>query len=273
MQNHISAPQAYRMDIAYRGTNFSGFQSQVDRNAVQDHIEKALATYFRQPFRIKGSSRTDAGVHAEQQVAIFRTPLTFISDQLIYGLNSILPNDIVIKKVQAVGDDFDPIRNAKAKAYRYQLWLHKSQHPFIRDYVWSVRGRLDVKLIEQVYTVLIGEHDFTSFCNRDSDAKTKTRKINEIVMDVRGPLVTFWFVGEGFLKQMIRIIMGTYIDIALGRIAPERLPDILAAKDRCAAGQTAPACGLSLVDVFYEQVPSVKELMERSAKGYGLIIS
>jgi tRNA pseudouridine38-40 synthase len=258
----------YRLDIAYRGTAYNGFQSQPDGRAVQDQIEKALQTCLRQTVRVRGASRTDSGVHAEGQVAIFKSATALDIQQCIYSLNAIMPKDISVRDMSVVSPTFDPINSAQGKAYRYHLWLAKSQHPFFRDYVWSVRGHLDVELIRGVTQLLVGRHNFTSFCNKDSDAKEKVRTIYEIVMEERGPLLSFWFVGDGFLKQMIRIIIGTYVDVGLGRIHPRDIVPILQAQDRRLAGQTAPASGLSLVEIFYGQIPSVAELIDKAGGGY-----
>ena len=261
----------YRIDLAYIGTRYSGFQSQTDNNAIQNHVEKALATFFRHPVRIKGASRTDRGVHAEQQVLVFKTSKTFDPKLWRYALNGILPKDIAVLKINPIAASFNPIRHACGKAYRYRMWLGKNPHPFIRDFVWPVLPQLDVERLHNAAQYLVGFHDFTSFCNADSDAKTKTRRIFAITVQQKGPLIDFWIIGEGFLKQMVRTIVGTLYDLSL-QDRLEDLPSILAKQDRKAGGQTAPAKGLSLVAVFYDKVESVEYLTSLSEAGYSFAL-
>ena len=135
-------------------------------------------------------------------------------------------------------------------------------------FVWEVMPRINIDLLIQAAKVLVGEHDFTSFCNSDSSAKTRVRQIFEIFIDVRGPLIEIWVVGGGFLKQMVRIIAGTLIEIATGDLPAESLPGILQARSRDAAGITAPARGLTLVEIFYDEIPPIKELIAKASRGF-----
>ncbi|MBP6217183.1 MAG: tRNA pseudouridine(38-40) synthase TruA [Oligoflexales bacterium] len=250
----------YKACVAYKGTLFKGFQSQPDGNAIQDKLEEALQIFLRHPVRIRGASRTDTGVHAEHQVFTFRSPVKFRQIPWLRSLEALLPKDIGVWGVEAVDDRFNPIVDSKAKAYRYQLWLGYCFSPFLKDFVWSLPDDLDVEWIRDQARSLIGTHDFTSFCNRDSDALSKIRTVIDIHVDVeRFPLISIWFLGTGFLKQMVRIMVGTLVNGAQRK--PLVIDEILKKQDRCAAGQTAPAQGLSLMKIFYEEeIPTLIEL-------------
>lgn len=262
----------YRLDLAYIGTPFHGFQSQVTGQAVQDYLERALKTLLKHPVRVRGASRTDTGVHAEMQVATFFTHKPF-SKQWILGLNALTPRELAIKKITPLHEPFDPIRRAKAKAYRYRLWQGKCFNPFLAPFVWEVYPPIDADLLASSAQALVGRHDFAAFCNRDSDARTTVRRILQIKVEQRGPVVDIWFLGEGFLKQMVRIMVGTLVAIARGRMPPDCLPTLLLGNQRrAAAGMTAPAQGLSLVEIFYEEVPDLKELIVKAEQGYCLAV-
>jgi len=263
----------YRLDLSYLGSPFVGFQTQPTKDSVQDHLEAALKIFFSKETKVTGASRTDSGVHAENQVITFNTDKNFDEHRWIRGINSLTPREIGINQVREVPDDFHPIFSANAKAYRYRIWRGNCWNPFISPYVWEIYKPIDLELFKKSALKLVGTHDFTSFCNTDTDISTKTRNILEIKIDERGPLVDFWIVGEGFLKQMVRIIVGTLIDISDGKLPPDSIMDILNSKSRSAAGKTAPPDGLSLVKVFYGDVPSVSKLIAAAESGFTQDIS
>lgn len=260
----------YRMDLSYVGEHYEGYQSQPSRKAIQDHIEKALRTFLREKQRVAvvGASRTDSGVHAEQQVVAFHSLCPFEKKRWEYGINCLLPRDITIHAVQRVRHSFCPIRSASGKLYRYSLWLGQGVSPFYSKFVWQVPEQIDVECLIKNAHMLIGRHNFTSFCSADSSAKTREREIFEIHVDVRGPLIDIWILGGGFLKQMVRIIVGTLIDLAVGRIRDITIEKILAKESRVTAGQTAPAAGLTLARIFYDECPSIVEVLEERSRGF-----
>lgn len=262
----------YRLKVVYIGTSFSGYQSQPDDNAVQDHLERAFKTFFRHPQRIKGASRTDRGVHAEGQIITLRTSTPFQERRWKRSLNAILPPEIKVREITPLEMDFHPIRDAVGKVYRYRIWQGNCDHPMVMPFVWSHFPKLDTEILKSVVKDFVGAHDFSSFCNQGTVVKNYEREIFAIEVEVNGPLINIWIMGDGFLKQMVRIMVGTLVDISLGRLPKEAIPGILAAKSRLKASETAPACGLSLVEIFYDTLPSLQEVMEKSRNGYGLAL-
>ena len=265
-----SSLSQYRAEVAYWGTNFSGFQSQLSHNTVQDHLEKALTTLMRRPTKVLGASRTDSGVHAEKQVFTFQSGISFSEENWLYSLSALLPHSIKVKSIRPCAQDFHPIWHTKAKVYRYSLWLGPCLNPFIQDMVWTVPRNCRVDLIEKAALIFQGSHDFSSFCAKDTHVKTKERTIFQVFIEKRGPLINLWFLGDGFLKQMIRIIVGTLVDLGVSRYTLDDVQKILLAKDRRQAGQTAAPNGLTLVDIFYEKVPTVEEIIQASLEGYSI---
>lgn len=258
----------YRLDLCYQGTHYQGWQSQPSETGVQDRLEHALATFLRHPVRVTASSRTDAGVHAEQQVVTFKTHVPIDPVRLSRALNSLLPKDIGVLNVQVAKPDFHPILSSLGKAYRYRLWQSEAKNPFVAPFVWKLHPRIDIATIKRLAQEFVGTHDFTSFCATDSSAKTRERTIFEMRVEERGPLVDIWIIGNGFLKQMVRAIVGTLIEFADGKHQGTSIGAMLAARDRKAGGSTAPAQGLSLVHVFYERVMSCEELIRESSQGF-----
>ncbi len=246
----------YRLDIAYMGTPYHGWQSQTSGRTLQDHLEKALEVLLRHPVQTIAASRTDSGVHAEQQVVLFRTDQPFAEERWVRSLNGLLPESMGILNISPVPEGFHPIYSAKGKVYRYRIWKGSSRHPQWAPITWNVHRPLDVAAMGQAAESFIGSHDFTSFCAVDSSAKTRTRHVYGIHIVESGPLVEIWVFGKGFLKQMVRIMVGTLVEIGVGRRPAYSIPDILRGQNRALAGKTAPAQGLSLVRVFYGELPS-----------------
>ena len=259
---------AYRLDLQYLGTPFLGWQSQPQGSAVQDYLEKALSTMLRHPVRVTGAARTDTGVHAEQQVAVFRTTVAYDERKWLKSLQGLLPAAVGVASIRAVANEFHPILSAQGKVYRYRLWLGVTRNPLIAPFAWQIVAGLDVSSVARAARDFVGSHDFTSFCAVDSTAKTRQREIYEVVVSQQGPLVDIWVSGGGFLKQMVRTMVGTLVDVGLGKRSPESIPEVLAAKDRQAAGMTAPALGLSLVQIFYAGRLSVAELRAQLSAGF-----
>lgn len=260
--------QKYRADIAYIGTAYSGFQSQANGDSIQDRLEHTFSMLLRHPLRVRGASRTDAGVHAEQQVVSFQSDKTFHAEAWKYSANSLLPPDICVRSIGPVLDTFDPINDAKAKVYRYRLWRGHCYVPFFKGYVWSVPPSTDFSRLPVLIKEFVGKHDFSSFCNKDSDAASKVRTIFDVRVDLRDPLVDIWILGSGFLKQMVRIMIGTLVDIVIGNLKENKVQHILDFKKRESAGQTAPPQGLNLVRIYYEEQHSLDSVIEESARGF-----
>lgn len=255
--------RSYRIDLKYVGTSFHGWQSQPSGNCVQDFLEKALATLLRHPVRVIAAARTDSGVHAEHQVAIFKSAVTFDERRWIKSLYGLLPESVGVTALAPVDPAFHPILAATGKAYCYRIWRKAERNPFLVPFVWTHLRDLDVAAMRAAATDLVGTHDFTSFCAVDSSAKTRVRTVLGIEVVEKGPMLEVWVTGEGFLKQMVRNIVGTLVEVGTGRRAPSAMPGILAAKDREAAGVTAPAQGLTLVEIFFGPVPSVADVVAR----------
>lgn len=260
--------QSYRIDLSYIGTKFSGFQSQVSKNSIQDYLEKALATFLNHEVRIRGASRTDSGVHAHHQVALFRTKVPY-SPRWLLSLNALTPPEIGIQSLSPADKLFDPIFDSKGKAYRYRIWQGRCFNPFTQDFVWPIYQKIDLDILSTEASDFIGTHDFNAFCNKDSDAKTTTRKIFEIRCDVRGPMIDIWITGEGFLKQMVRIMVGTLVAVVRGHLPPGTVRNLLAgAHERKLAGMTAPAKGLALVEVFYNEVKPLNKIISNCESSF-----
>ncbi len=260
----------YRADIAYIGTAYKGFQFQANGDSIQSQLEKAFSTILRHPVRIRGASRTDSGVHAEHQVISFCTNAIYEGSDWRYSLNCVLPKDIAIQKIAPVDPKFDPINDSIGKIYRYRLWKGQCTFPHLRPFVWGLPKDFDAESIKSEILHFLGQHDFSSFCSIDSDATNKVREIYEVKVDIRDPLIDIWVVGRGFLKQMIRIMVGTLVDIALGKIPKASIPRIIEMKKRECAGQTAPPQGLTLVKILYDERPDLESVIEEASRGYCL---
>lgn len=259
---------SYRIDLSYVGTPFNGFQSQLSKNAIQDHLEKALGTFLNHEVRVRGASRTDSGVHAHHQVALFRTKVPY-SPRWLLSLNALTPPEIGIQKLSPVDQLFDPIFDSKGKAYRYRLWQGRCFNPFTQDFVWPIHQEIDLDLLVKEASAFAGLHDFKAFCNKDSDAKTTTRRIFEVVCDQRGPMIDIWITGEGFLKQMVRIMVGTLVAVVQGHLPPGTINKLLTeGLERKLAGMTAPAKGLALVEVFYNEIKPLNNIIQGSESGF-----
>jgi tRNA pseudouridine38-40 synthase len=261
--------QAYRLDLRYIGSDFHGWQSQPSGAGIQDHVERALGTVLRHPVRLIGAARTDSGVHAEQQVAVFHTAEPFNEHRWLRGFNALLPASVGIVKIAPVRPDFHPIYSATGKAYRYSFWCGAGRHPILEPFVWRLPAAFDHELFLAEARAVVGRHDFTSFCAPDSSAKTRTRTVLEIDLRAAGDLVEFWIAGHGFLKQMIRIIVGSTLDVCLARDSGG-LARMLAARDRNAAGRTAPGHGLCLASIFYEGIPPLSAVQARPGLLFGV---
>lgn len=261
----MAPSQRYRLDLHYNGTDFNGWQAQTNKGSIQDHLEKALLTALREEIRVAGASRTDSGVHARHQVATFDTDKTIDLGILRKSLTSLLPTTVGIDAITPISSDFNPIRAAKGKAYRYWIWNSDRRQAFLYPYCWRTYTRLDENRMRDMARAFIGRHDFSAFCAANSSARTKVRTIIEMDVIRRGDLIEIWVVGNGFLKQMVRSMIGTMVDIVSGKINTT-IEQVLASKDRATGGQTAPASGLCLYRIFYDEIQTIESMLQQQSE-------
>ena len=242
-----------KITLAYDGTRFVGWQRQAQGESIQGLLEEALARLNGTPVTVHGAGRTDAGVHALGQVASACVTCEHETDTLTRALNAQLPDDIRIAAVDEAAPDFHARFSARSKTYRYQLRDAPVASPFERHYVWHLRGPLDAAAMERAAGVLVGTHDFAAFQSTGTETSSTVRTIvsSTIVRDTSG-LLTYEIQGSGFLRHMVRAIVGTLVEVGLGRRAPETLSALLISGSRGHAGPTAPGHGLFLVRVDYD---------------------
>lgn len=241
-----------KLVLEYEGTGLSGWQRQKNGLTVQEHLETALAQLFQQPITVTGASRTDAGVHARGQVANFTAPSDIPLHGIRRGLNSALPETIAVTSATEVPADFHARFSASGKRYRYDLLCRPDRSPLLRHRAWHRPRSLDVDAMMVAARALIGEHDFAAFRAAGCTAATTHRKVTSIDIRALGEVVRIDLTGNAFLRNMVRIITGTLVEVGEHRREIEDVAAVLAARDRTRAGQTAPAHGLTLMEVFYE---------------------
>ena len=242
----------YKCVVSYDGTRFAGYQVQPNKLTVQSEIERVLTKLHKgTEMSIAASGRTDAGVHAKGQIIHFDSPLNIPLPKWDVALNSLLPEDIVIKNVEETNATFHARFDALGKEYRYFVQQSKKRDPFSRNYAYHYPYPLNIQEMKKAAKSLLGTHDFTSFCSAKTEVADKVRTINEIeIIEDRDQLV-FRFVGNGFLYNMVRILVGTLLEVGSGTRTAESISEVIAQKDRTFAGKTAPAHGLYLWEVFY----------------------
>lgn len=244
--------QRYKCKIAYDGAGFSGYQIQPGKRTVQSELERALEQLHKgERVKVYASGRTDAGVHAKGQVAHFDSGLSIPEEKWPHALNALLPDDISVLEVVKVSGDFHARFDAAGKEYRYFIYRGQARDPFRRHYAFHYPRELDVEAMREGCSSLAGEHDFTSFCSAKTEIENRVREITQIELIEEEDMLIFRFVGTGFLYNMVRILVGTLLDVGAGVLMPEDISKILAKKDRIAAGKTAPPQGLYLWQVFY----------------------
>lgn len=241
-----------RLDIAYDGSNYCGWQIQPNETTVQGVIETALSKIHKKKMDIIGSGRTDSGVHADMQVANFQTEIDSIpGENFKQAINSLLPLDIRILSSKEVPEEFHSRFNAYRRTYKYYLKFADVGHPRYRDFCYLVRKPLELKKLNNLASALIGEHDFTTFAAAGDQAPTKTRRIFSACFYPEEEFIVFKICGNAFLQRMVRSLTGTLLDMAWKGQTDVDMARILAAKDRQLAGTTAPARGLFLNKVEY----------------------
>jgi tRNA pseudouridine38-40 synthase len=242
-----------KLDLQYIGTRYRGWQSQPDGRTIQDHLQGALEKILQQPVAITGAGRTDAGVHARGQVAHFVTGSPMPAERILRGANALLPADIRVTGIREVPIEFHACRDAVTKHYAYRFAVGEVVSPFAEPFVHHVRGGADVDRMARGADLLVGEHDFSSFCAAECAVQSRVRRIVlSRVENANGDgIAIFRVAANGFLQHMVRNLAGTLIEIGRHRMEPDRIPAILAARDRRAAGPCAPAKGLTLERVDY----------------------
>ncbi|MDR0550052.1 MAG: tRNA pseudouridine(38-40) synthase TruA [Deltaproteobacteria bacterium] len=249
-------PQNFKLTVAYEGSNFCGWQRQKEGPTVQGLLEEALSRVCDHPVTLHGSGRTDAGVHAQGQVANFLTNSSRTPAQILAGANSILPMEIAIFLVEAVDLDFHARFSAKGKCYSYDFGVSPVRDPLTLRRAWPVGLGLKWDLVESCFPYLVGEKDFAAFKSQGDDVKSTIRTVTKLELSKAAPrLIRLTVYGSGFLRHMVRTMAGTLVEVAKGRLKPQDLANILETGDRSQAGRTAPAQGLCLRRVFYEDWP------------------
>lgn len=241
-----------RFVVQYEGTRYQGWQRQESSgNTIQGKLEALISRMCGEPIEIQGSGRTDAGVHAMGQVANFHTSSLMSVEEMQTYMNQYLPEDIAVVAISEAAPRFHSRLNASGKCYRYQVINSTVPDVFRRRYALEEGCPLDVEAMRQAAALLCGEHDFKSFTSAKKGKKSTVRRIDSIEIEQQGSLITFTFQGNGFLYHMVRILMGTLLEVGRGERSPESMSKVLQAKNREMAGALVPAKGLTLVEVFY----------------------
>ena len=241
-----------RLRLQYEGTRYQGWQKQTSTdNTIQGKMEVLLTKMCGEPVEIAASGRTDAGVHALGQVANFHTESDMSTEEIMAYCNRYLPEDIAVVEVSEAAPRFHSRLNATGKRYRYRIINSQIPDVFWRRYAAEEPEALDLDAMRKAAERLLGEHDFKAFTSAKKSKKSTVRRIDEIRIERIANRVEFVFTGNGFLQNMVRILTGTLIEIGDGRRTPEDVSEILEAKNRERAGYTAPACGLTLLEVIY----------------------
>ena len=241
--------------LEYDGTNYFGWQSQSGsgRATIQETLEQALKELTGEDVTTYASGRTDAGVHALGHVAHFRTESRIPSEAWAPALNHLLPDDIRVLSSEDVPDDFHARYSATGKIYRYVILNRRAPSALYRSRVWLIDRKLNLNAMRRAAGVLIGTHNFSAFRSSACSAKTPVRKLSELTVIKRGDFVEILLEADAFLMHMARNIVGTLVDVGLGRYTEEEVKQMILSRDRSKAGRTAPACGLYLVKVLYRE--------------------
>lgn len=241
-----------RIKVTYEGTRYQGWQKQeTSDNTIQGKLERLLSRMCDEEITIQGSGRTDAGVHALGQVVNFHTSSTMSTEEMLAYMNRYLPEDIAVVDIAEVPERFHSRLNAKGKRYSYRVWNSSIPNVFWRRYSHTVEDSLDIEAMKTAATYLLGEHDFKAFTSTKKGKKSTVRRIDSIDIIKEGDLITFTFVGNGFLYHMIRILVGTLLDVGKGERSTEAIPAVMESKNRENAGELVPGKGLVLEEVYY----------------------
>lgn len=241
----------YRLVLEYDGTDYCGWQIQPDERTVQGTLEDALARLLGHPARVSAAGRTDAGVHAAGQVACFQSGRVFDAWTVLRAVNALTPPDLAVRSVDVVPDHFDPRHSAVRREYVYRIWNRRTATPFWRRYALHVARPLAVDWMDAAAAFLVGEHDFTSFRAAGCDAASPVRRVTCSRVRRQDDMVVYTIEGTGFLRHMVRNIVGTLVEVGWGKREAEDMQALLQLRDRTRAAATAPPHGLCLTRVDY----------------------
>ncbi|MEH6703686.1 tRNA pseudouridine(38-40) synthase TruA [Galbibacter orientalis] len=248
----------YFLELSYNGQQYHGWQNQPNAISVQEVLEKALSTLLRTEIQIMGAGRTDSGVHAKQMFAHFDVNIALETAILKHKLNSFLPNDIAIKDIFLVVDEAHARFDATQRSYEY--WLVQEKNPFFNEYAHFIKADLDVDAMNKAAAELLNYKDFQCFSKSNTDVKTYICDVKRAAWICEGELLVFHITADRFLRNMVRAIVGTLLDVGIGKISLEEVTEIIKSKDRSNAGASVPAHGLYLTEVVYPN--SIKKINE-----------
>jgi tRNA pseudouridine38-40 synthase len=271
----MGARRNIRLILEYEGGGYHGWQIQPEALTIQEVLEDRIRSITQHPSRAVAAGRTDAGVHALQQVVHFHTPSALPVQAIRQGLNALLPPDVRVLRADEVDWSFHARFSAVSKRYEYRIWTAPVLSVFAHRYTWGISRGLDVDAMVIASRSILGSHDFTSFHSAKSDRRSPVRDVTGCGWQREVPVLRFWIEANGFLRYMVRSIVGTLVEIGLGKRTPDSMGQILAARDRRAAGFTAPARGLFLVSVSYpapwnidmREIPGWSDTLPRSGEG------
>lgn len=249
------SPRRLALVLAYEGSQFAGWQLQPGKRTVQEEIEKALSTLCNEPVRIEASGRTDAGVHALGQVASFSTSSSLSLDRMRPGLASLLPDDVHARELGPVTAGFHARFDCQAKTYHYYLWPEADAPLFLQNRLWALSQTLDPAAMSEALAQVEGEHDLLAFASRMGQVEegSTVRRVLEAKIDTAGPVWLVRITGSGFLRHVVRNLMGACVQVGMGRLQPQAIGEMLLARRRIYSGPKAPAGGLFLGRVYYRQ--------------------
>lgn len=242
-----------KLTVSYDGTNYCGWQYQINGMTIEEVLNKGLRDLLKEPIFVIGASRTDSGVHAMGNVAVFDTETRMPAEKLCIALNQFLPEDVRVQKSEEVPLSFHPRKVNCCKTYEYKIMNRRIASPLNRLYCHFCYFNVDVEKMKQAAVFLVGEHDFKSFCTIHTQTEETVRIIYSLEVTRMDDIITIRISGSGFLYNMVRIIAGTLLQVGRGLYPPEHMGEILEAGDRAAAGPTISACGLTLVSLDYEK--------------------
>lgn len=240
-----------RLIVAYDGTNYHGWQVQNNGITIESELNRCLTDLLGEKIEVIGASRTDSGVHALGNVAVFDTTARMPAEKISYALNQRLPEDIRIQKSEEVDSDWHPRHCDSRKTYEYRIYRGEFAMPVKRLYSYHTYRPLDVAMMRKAAAYLVGEHDFKSFCQTGAQVESTVRTILSLEIEEQGSDLVIRVCGNGFLYNMVRIIAGTLMEVGQGKRSPESMQQVLDSLDRAAAGPTAPALGLTLMKYEY----------------------
>ena len=242
----------YKLTLCYDGTRWQGWQKQNrTERTIQGRLESLLTRLLDQPIEVAGSGRTDAGTHASMQVASFRARTQLTTQEILTGLRQYLPADIGAVALEEAPARFHARLSCTGKTYLYRIWTSDAPCVFQRNYVYLFREKLDREAMERAADYLCGTHDYRAFSSLKKFKRSTVRTVDHIQVEEVGPELRLTFTGNGFLYHMVRILVGTILEVGQGKLRPEDIDDIFASGNRSQAGPTVPACGLWLQDVRY----------------------